>query len=130
MNVMTMDCSRLSWSLALTNKSPLRSPLCVKDLRKNVRVSIVECPMMLTTLRVVCQGIDAALALSIAGIIDRVPLVHDALKCILKMLPGLLSLRLHRPLHTGQGRSLPWTSNMVSELYNLCDTTISEQGIL
>ena len=50
---------------------------------------------MLTTNKLMCQAIGLALALSIAGVIDCVPLVHYALKCILKVSPGLLRLRLH-----------------------------------
>ena len=52
---------------------------------------------MLTTVKenTFTQAIELALALSIAGVIDRIPLVHYALKRILKMLPGLLRLRLH-----------------------------------
>ena len=50
---------------------------------------------MLTTIQLICHGIDLALALSIAGVINCVPLVHNALKRILEMLPGLLGLRLH-----------------------------------
>ncbi len=50
---------------------------------------------MLTTNKLIYQAIELASALPIAGVINCIPLVYYALKCILKMLPGLLRLRLH-----------------------------------
>ena len=50
---------------------------------------------MLTAIKLIYQAIELTSGLSIAGVIDCIPLVHHALKCILKMLPGLLRLRLH-----------------------------------